>query len=421
MIMFFSHPSKIDSFCRRARLCLLMLPIACSLSLTACTHQQANPKIRYDRWSATWGYQKTAWYQPVSQWLDQPRTPLNRHYYKHTNAFKRWNEARLAIIKACSTTTLPDWLESMLTLPLIEQRASLNTYALLHANNTIELTGDTDSITTERPKVIGMADLNINNDCAAITLLIALKRYQHPFMLDLSHNIISNRGVAYMKQILIGHAQPSKDHKIELNLRHNPSIGPLGTHYLLSSLKTTPNVKVYLDSNHPDQQKLAFARALALEASQGKSSSDQTILFSNESFARGTRGLEQLVTLLANKPMLQELHLIHQYTPGRLDWSAAIAIAEIIKPYQQLKSLSVYNQPIGDKGVVAILNVLKNDHPHIRLLNFGATNISDATLKHLSATFNRPSMIIMIADNPNISIEAIRQLSVKHPQWVILR
>ena len=379
--------------------------------LQSCQHakQPAQTKPLNNEWSKQWSYQNTTWYKPISNWLNESQDPMPTHHARASSAHRHWQSAVKAILHACEMNTLPDWLDQQLLFYLPDKTLALPNKTLAQSDNDmpVKLTSlhydgtettinlSEHRINTTKPQVIYLAHLDLNDDCAAIASLIAFNRYQHPFMLDLSHNLISNRGAAYIHQIITTFLAKMSSN-IEINLRDNSQLGPIGKHYTKTLAENHNNIRIHLDQETTDSQKEAFARALALDNNPIPNTSTYTIN-SYQNFSHGTKGIKQMTKLLAGYPLLQEIHLINHRIPGQLDWAAAVALAEIIRPYKKLTTLTILNQPIGDRGLKALITSLNGNHPDFYLLNLTGTGITDTGLTNLVSWEIQNPLILIIS------------------------
>ena len=398
------------------------------ICLTACSPSTTTPNFSQpDTWSTQWQYQSAPWFQDINDWLNQLNQPIQVSNIAASPQYKIWRKASLNLNQYCiSQAKLPEWLEASLSLYAIEKKpqklgSSEYTYTVIHPNGRIEkLTQTRFTSRQQQSNTIDLSHQRLGDDCAAIAILTALATRTQALKIDLSDNLISNRGVAYFQQIIKQHAP---DYPIQINLRNNRAIGPMGSYYLQQIAKKHPKLTVAIHTEPSHAQKIALARAIALEPGPPRPTLEQppSIVYSNQFIAAGIRGLKQIQTMIANKPELKEIHLLESHPDSQIDWSAGILIAELIRPYKHLQALSVTNKAIGDVGAQAIIQSLdQQNHPNFRFFNLSATDLTDKTLTTLINWKHSQQLVLIISDNELLSDQALQALSVSKPKWVII-
>jgi hypothetical protein len=408
-------------FLRSHHAVLLALMLLASLLTFGCQKNIAPPSSETppnDHWSSTWSYTTTPWYPAVSAWLTAS-TDITEH--TTSSLIHLRDNASRAILSACKTHTHSVWMKQRLSLYFKDSDGILTNDSLNY--HIIDDSGVSESISASEyherqstPKIILLSQTDLNNDCAAIAVLVAFHKNNQPSLINLSNNLISNKGAAYIQQIVQDLA-PQADHNIKINLVNNVQLGALGKHYLQNL--PFDNVRIDIDHVATDNQKAALARAIALDVSTKPTSSQQSIQYIGN-FDKGSKGVKALVNLLSKHKSIKEISLINNEALGYLDWSGAIALAEIIRLHPNLTNISIYNQPIGDRGVKALTQSLKTDHHDFHLLNISKTDISDTALNSIATLPHRKSFILIIDNNPKVSMKAISKLSKKHPEWLII-
>jgi hypothetical protein len=396
-----------------------------SLILTSChippPPNKPQPSVP-DNWSNQWSYKNTSWILPLSQWLNHPSGVITGQGI-HNQSKRDWRLATKAILAACKTSTPPEWLRQQMyfyTQTPLGDNTELRHSVQTHHGLATSISASEYEKRAQHPTVITLTNQDMNDDCAAIAGYIALKRYDKPFMLDLSHNHLSNKGVAWLLQLVDSYAD---DHptNIEINLKHNPRVGSLAKHYAQLNQKNHQNVRIHLDQDSAVIQAQTFAKAIGMDAHNQQTSSARRVITSHQGFSPGMQGIAQLVKLLAGHKQLEEIHLASPHAVGKLDNLAAIALAEIIRPMKKLSSLSLVNYPIGDQGMGVLLDELANNHPQFYLLNISRTQVGDATMASLTQWTRLAPLVLIISDNPGISLEAINRLALNQPSWIIIK
>ena len=284
-----------------------------------------------------------------------------------------------------------------------------------------QLNTQQDALTgLNQPQSIDFSNQHINNDCAAIIATLASTRYQHPFHLDLSHNRIDNQGVSTLQEILSTDQAKSLG-DIEVILQDNPLITHVSKYFVTESSAHLSWLHWHFDHDTGNQSQDALMRALLKDAQKKHFDSQKTILTTQSTFAAGTRGIKSLIAFAGGYQQLKELNLTAPNQEGLLDNDACLAFSPILKQSPHLESLTISNHAIGDEGAMQILEAAQWVPIHLKLLNLTGTDITNKTLDNLLNTLPHHKRIMLVLRlNPQLTQEAILELSNSRPEWVIV-